>query len=96
MGLGRRPGPSHHAFVMAIMLTTPTSSTQVVTVNIGFRGFPGETAMRRIAIPLALLLALGGCKAEKTALDVRSTRTVVVEPKHIDADRQAVGEVKPR
>jgi hypothetical protein len=38
MGFGRRLGPSHHAFVMAIMLTTPTSSTQVVTVNIGFRG----------------------------------------------------------
>jgi RND family efflux transporter MFP subunit len=52
--------------------------------------------MRRIGIPLALLLALGGCKAEKAALDVRSTRTVIVEPKHIDADRQAVGEVKPR
>jgi hypothetical protein len=40
MGLGRRLGPSHHAFVMAIMLTTPTSFTQVVTVNIGFRESP--------------------------------------------------------
>jgi len=52
--------------------------------------------MRRIGIPLALLLAFGGCKVEKAALDVRSARTVIVESKHIDADRQAVGEVKPR
>ena len=52
--------------------------------------------MRRIGISLALLVALGACKAEKTDLDVRSARTVIVEPKRIDADRQAVGEVKPR
>jgi RND family efflux transporter MFP subunit len=52
--------------------------------------------MREITIPLALLVALTACKAEPAALDVRSTRTVIVEPKHIDADRQAVGEVKPR
>jgi len=52
--------------------------------------------MRRIGIPLALLVALGACKAEKPALDVRSARTVIVEPKRIDTDRRAVGEVKPR
>ena len=52
--------------------------------------------MRRITIPLALLVALAGCKAEPAALDVRSARTVVVEPQRIDADRQVVGEVKPR
>jgi RND family efflux transporter MFP subunit len=53
--------------------------------------------MQCIGVSLALLAAaLGGCKAEKAALDVRSTRTVIVEPKQIDADRQAVGEVRPR
>src|ERR1051326_7766797 len=52
--------------------------------------------MRRITIPLALLVALAGCKAEPTALDVRSARTIVVEPPRIDADRHVVGEVKPR
>jgi len=53
--------------------------------------------MRRIGFSLALLAAaFGGCKAEKAAPEVRSTRTVIVEPEHIDADRQAVGEVKPR
>ena len=52
--------------------------------------------MRRITISLALLVALAGCKAEEAALDVRSARTIVVEPTRIDADRQVVGEVKPR
>jgi RND family efflux transporter MFP subunit len=52
--------------------------------------------MRHVGIPLALLLALAGCKAETAALDLRSARTVVVEPTRIDADRQVVGEVKPR
>jgi RND family efflux transporter MFP subunit len=52
--------------------------------------------MRHTIIPLALLVALAGCKAEPAALDVRSARTVVVEPTRIDADRQVVGEVKPR
>ena len=52
--------------------------------------------MRLLAIPLALLVALGGCKAEKVDLDVRSARTVVVDPKPVHDDRQAVGEVKPR
>jgi RND family efflux transporter MFP subunit len=52
--------------------------------------------MRLLGIPLALLVALGGCKAEKADLDVRSARTVVVDPKPVHDDRQAVGEVKPR
>ena len=52
--------------------------------------------MRFLGIPLALLVALGGCKAEKVDLDVRSARTVVVDPKPVHDDRQAVGEVKPR
>ena len=52
--------------------------------------------MRLLGIPLALLVALGGCKPENSALDVRSVRTLVVDPKPIPDDRQAVGEVKPR
>ena len=52
--------------------------------------------MRLLGISLALLVALGGCKAEKADLDVRSARTVVVDPKPAHDDRQAVGEVKPR
>jgi RND family efflux transporter MFP subunit len=68
----------------------------VVAVNIGSPSISWRIAMRSIGIPLALLVALGACKAEKPALDVRSARTMVVEPKRIDADRQTVGEVKPR
>jgi len=52
--------------------------------------------MRPITIPLALLVALAGCKAEPAALVVRSARTVVVEPQRIDDDRHVIGEVKPR
>ena len=52
--------------------------------------------MRQITISLALLVALAGCKAEPAALDVRSARTVVVEPQRIDVDRHVIGEVKPR
>ena len=52
--------------------------------------------MRLSAIPLALLVALCGCKAEKTSLEVRSARTVVVDPRPVHDDRQAIGEVKPR
>jgi RND family efflux transporter MFP subunit len=52
--------------------------------------------MRRITIPLALLVALAGCQAETATPDVRSARTLIVEPTRIDADRQVVGEVKPR
>ena len=53
--------------------------------------------MRLLGISLALLMALGGCKHdEEAALEVRSARTVVVDPKPVHNDRQAVGEVKPR
>jgi RND family efflux transporter MFP subunit len=52
--------------------------------------------MRFLSLPLALLVALAGCKAEKPEVAVRSARTVVVVPKDIHDDRQAVGEVKPR
>lgn len=52
--------------------------------------------MRHLCIPLALLVALGGCKAEQAAVDVRSARMLVVNPQPIHNDRQAVGEVEPR
>jgi RND family efflux transporter MFP subunit len=53
--------------------------------------------MRLIGILLALLVALGDCKRhEETAIEVRSARTVVVDPQPVHSDRQAVGEVKPR
>ena len=48
-------------------------------------------------IALVLLLVAAGCgdAAPKTA-EVRPVRTVVVDPKSIDDDRQAVGEVRAR
>jgi RND family efflux transporter MFP subunit len=39
---------------------------------------------------------LAGCKPEPVAEQVRPVRTIVVDPKPILDDRQAVGEVKPR
>ena len=52
--------------------------------------------MRLSAIPLVLLVALCGCKAEKADVHVRSARTVVIDPKAAHDERQAIGEVKPR
>ena len=52
--------------------------------------------MRTWWIVFALGVALAGCKPEKAAVEVRPARAVVVNPKPIDDDRQAVGEVKPR
>jgi RND family efflux transporter MFP subunit len=56
--------------------------------------------MRSSAIALALALSFmaGGCgkEAAPKAPEVRPVRTVVVDPKSIDDDRQAVGEIKPR
>jgi RND family efflux transporter MFP subunit len=50
------------------------------------------------ALSLALALVAGGCgkEAAPKAPEVRPVRTVVVDPKSIDDDRQAVGEIKPR
>ena len=52
--------------------------------------------MRLLGIPLALLIALGGCKPETATSDIRPVRTLVVDPKSVPDDRQAVGDVKPR
>ena len=52
--------------------------------------------MRSWSILLTLLLVLAGCEAENPSLQIRPVRTVVVDPKPILDNRQAVGEVKPR
>jgi RND family efflux transporter MFP subunit len=57
---------------------------------------PGASIMRSWGIPLTLVLALAACKPESASVEVRPVRTVVVDPKPILDDRQAVGEIKPR
>ena len=52
--------------------------------------------MRSWTFLLTLALALAGCKPENAGLEIRPVRTVVVDPKPVIDDRQAVGEVKPR
>ena len=52
--------------------------------------------MRSWPILLALVLALAGCKAENARVEIRTVRTILVDPKPILDDRQVIGEVKPR
>jgi RND family efflux transporter MFP subunit len=52
--------------------------------------------MRSFGILLTMALALVGCKPEEAPLAARLVRAVVVDPKPILDDRQAVGDVKPR
>ncbi len=57
--------------------------------------------MPRLPVALAFMLsmiAVSGCKKAETASEpeVRPVRTVIIDPKPIDDDRQAVGEIKPR
>jgi RND family efflux transporter MFP subunit len=53
--------------------------------------------MRRyISVFLAFLIVLTGCKPEDAPLESRLVRTLVVNPRPIGEDRQAIGEVKPR
>jgi RND family efflux transporter MFP subunit len=52
--------------------------------------------MRPCILLLTLLLALSGCKPEDTPVEARLVRTLVVNPKLIGEDRQAIGEVRPR
>jgi RND family efflux transporter MFP subunit len=51
-----------------------------------------------LSVALALYFSLAGCgkEAAQKAAEVRPVRTTVVDPKPIDDDRQAVGEIKPR
>ena len=53
--------------------------------------------MRRyISVFLGFLMVLTGCKPEDAPLESRLVRTLVVNPRPIGEDRQAIGEVKPR
>src|SRR5690242_18045537 len=52
--------------------------------------------MRPYSLFLMLVLALAGCTQEHVSEQVRPVRTMVVDPKPILDERQAVGEVKPR
>ena len=52
--------------------------------------------MRTCILLLTLLLLLAGCKPEDTAAALRLVRTLVVDTKRINEDRQAIGEVEPR
>lgn len=54
-----------------------------------------DSQLKRLLIGLPLLLIGCGDSAPK-APEIRPVRTVVVEPKPIDDDRQAVGDIKPR
>ena len=53
--------------------------------------------MRRcISLFLTFLMVLTGCKPEDAPTAIRLVRTLVVNPRPIGEDRQAIGEVKPR
>jgi hypothetical protein len=46
---------------------------------------------------VAAFALLPGCKeAESPKTEVRPVRTLIVDPKPIDDDREAIGEIKPR
>jgi RND family efflux transporter MFP subunit len=49
-----------------------------------------------ISVFLAFLIVLTGCKPEDAPVESRLVRTLVVNPRPIGEDRQAIGEVKPR
>ena len=48
----------------------------------------------RLLLPFAL--ALAACNQETASVEIRPVRTIVVDPKPIVDNRQAIGEVKPR
>src|SRR5207342_1288167 len=52
--------------------------------------------MRPCILLLTLLVVLAGCKPEDAPTALRMVRTLVVDTKRINEDRQAIGEVKPR
>jgi RND family efflux transporter MFP subunit len=52
--------------------------------------------MRSWGIFLTFALVLAACKPQSASVEIRPVRTVLVDPKAILDDRQAVGEVKPR
>lgn len=54
--------------------------------------------MRLLAVPImiAAATALPACKPEESRVEARPVRTVIVQSRSVDDDRQAVGEVRPR
>ncbi len=57
----------------------------------------GKRLLLAIVVGFHASLALSACKEEKpTEVGVRPVRTVVADPKSIEDDRQAVGEIRPR
>jgi len=52
--------------------------------------------MRSYILPLALVLALAGCKQEDLPVQPPLVRTLVVDPQPVSEDRHTIGEVKPR
>ena len=52
--------------------------------------------MRPCFLFLMVLMVLVGCKPEDAPTALRLVRAIVVDPKSIGEDRQAIGEVKPR
>src|SRR3954447_10131381 len=59
--------------------------------------FRRSSNMRRyISVFLMFLIVLTGCKPENAPVESRLVRTLVVNPRPIGEDRQAIGEVKPR
>src|SRR6478752_3932827 len=50
--------------------------------------------MRPCILLLTLLVVLAGCKPEDTPAALRMVRTLVVDTKRINEDRQAIGEAK--
>jgi RND family efflux transporter MFP subunit len=64
--------------------------------NVNIRSLLGVRDMRPCVLLLTLLVVLAGCKPEDTPTALRMVRTLVVDTKRINEDRQAIGEVKPR
>ena len=54
--------------------------------------------MRLLAVPTLIIAvaALPACKPKEASLGARPVRTVVVQARSVDDDRQAIGEVRPR
>jgi RND family efflux transporter MFP subunit len=52
--------------------------------------------MRLLVLLLTVLVVLAACKPEDAPAALRLVRALVVDPKSIREDRQAIGEVKPR
>lgn len=61
-------------------------------------GFPSGARLRFFSLFLIVPFALTACKQEapKKPAEARPVRSVVVEPRPVDDDRQAIGDVRPR